>query len=81
MNALAILTKNRSPKMPNPALFALFLPMPTAVIQKLHDATVAAINNPAVAAKRNELMPSRLTGHIPLALKPACSSAFAEAAS
>ena len=55
MNALAILTKNRSPKMPNPGsareqkltdfevsgLFALFLPTPTAVIQKPHDAPVA----------------------------------------
>ena len=36
-------------------LFALFLPTPTAVIQKPHDATVVTINTPAVAAKRNEL--------------------------
>jgi hypothetical protein len=68
MNALAILTTNRSPKTPNLApareqkltdfevsgLFAL-LPTSTAVIRKLHDATVATINTPAVAAKCNEL--------------------------
>jgi tripartite-type tricarboxylate transporter receptor subunit TctC len=71
MNALAILTKDRWPKMPNLAsaqeqgltdfevsgLFALFLPkqMPTAIIQKLHDATVATVSTPAVAARLEEL--------------------------
>jgi hypothetical protein len=68
MNALAILTTNRSPMTPNLALareqklthfevsglFAL-LPTSIAVIQKLHDTTVATINTPAVAAKRNDL--------------------------
>jgi tripartite-type tricarboxylate transporter receptor subunit TctC len=71
MDALAILTKDRWPNMPNLAsaheqgltdfevsgLFALYLPKgtPAATIQNLHDAAVATMNTPAVAAKLKEL--------------------------
>jgi tripartite-type tricarboxylate transporter receptor subunit TctC len=71
MNALAILTRDRSPNMPNLAsaheqgltdfevsgLFALFLPKgtPAGIIQKLHDAAVATMDTPAVVAKLKEL--------------------------
>jgi tripartite-type tricarboxylate transporter receptor subunit TctC len=71
LNALAILTKDRWPNMPNLAsaheqglndfevsgLFALFLPKgtPMAIVQALHDATATTVETPAVAAKLKEL--------------------------
>ncbi len=61
---IAILSKNRSPSMPDlpsaheqgltdfdvPSWYALFLPKgtPAAIVQKLHDATVAAMDTPAM---------------------------------
>jgi tripartite-type tricarboxylate transporter receptor subunit TctC len=71
MNAMAIFTRDRSPNMPNLAsaheqgltdfevsgLFAFFLPKgtPTPIITALHDATVATLETPVVAAKLKEL--------------------------
>ncbi len=68
---IAILTKNRLPTLPNLASaqeqglpnfeayqwFALFLPKgtPAAIVQKLHDATVAAMDTPAVQGRLTEL--------------------------
>jgi tripartite-type tricarboxylate transporter receptor subunit TctC len=68
---MAIFTKDRWPNMPNLAsaqeqgltdfevsgLFALFLPKgaPAPAVQKLHDATVATIDTPAVAERLKEL--------------------------
>jgi tripartite-type tricarboxylate transporter receptor subunit TctC len=68
---IAILTKNRSPRLPMlpsaqeeglanfeaSAWNAIFLPWgtPAAVIHKLHDATVAAMETPAVQARLKEL--------------------------
>jgi tripartite-type tricarboxylate transporter receptor subunit TctC len=71
MNAVAILARDRSPNMPDLAsareqgltdfevsgLFAFFLPKatPSAIVRKLHDATVATMDTAAVAAKLREL--------------------------
>jgi len=68
---IAILTKNRLPTLPNLASaqeqglpnfeayqwFALFLPKgtPAAIVQKLHDATVTAMDTPAVQERLTEL--------------------------
>jgi tripartite-type tricarboxylate transporter receptor subunit TctC len=68
---IAILTKNRLPTLPNLATaqeqglpnfeayqwFALFLPKgtPAAIVQKLHDATVTAMDTPAVQERLTEL--------------------------
>jgi len=68
---IAILTKSRLPTLPNLASaqeqglpnfeayqwFALFLPKgtPAAIVQKLHDATVAAMDTPAVQGRLTEL--------------------------
>ena len=71
VQAIAILTKNRSPTLPNLASaheqglkdfeayswYAIFLPKgtPAPIVQKLHDATIAAMNTPAVHAKLQEI--------------------------
>jgi len=77
VKAIAILTKNRSPRLPMltaaheqglvnfeaSAWNAFFLPRgtPAAVIRKLHDATVAAMETPAVQARLKELGVSMVT--------------------
>jgi tripartite-type tricarboxylate transporter receptor subunit TctC len=64
VKAIAILSKNRSPSTPDlasaheqgladfdvPSWYALFLPKhtPDAIVRKLHDATIAAMNTPAM---------------------------------
>jgi tripartite-type tricarboxylate transporter receptor subunit TctC len=71
VKAIAILTKNRSPVLPNLASadeqglkdfevdnwLAFFLPKgtPTAIISKLHEATVATMDRPAVQGRLREL--------------------------
>lgn len=71
VQAIAILTKNRSPKLPNLASaheqgledfeagswYAVFLPKgtPAAIVQKLHHATVATMTTPSVQAKLQEI--------------------------
>jgi tripartite-type tricarboxylate transporter receptor subunit TctC len=71
VQAIAILTKNRSPTLPNLASaheqglrdfeayswYAIFLPKgtPAPIVQKLHDATNATMNTPAVQAKLQEI--------------------------
>ncbi len=71
VKALAILKNSRSPILPNLASAheqgladfdayiwnAIFLPRgtPTAIVEKLHDATVATMNTPAVQARINEI--------------------------
>ena len=71
VQAIAILTKNRSPTLPNLASaheqglkdfeahswYAIFLPKgtPAPIVRKLHDATIAAMNTPAVHAKLQEI--------------------------
>jgi tripartite-type tricarboxylate transporter receptor subunit TctC len=71
VKAIAILTKNRSPVLPNLASaheqglkdfevdnwLAFFLPKgtPTAIIRKLHEATVATMDRPAVQGRLREL--------------------------
>ena len=71
IKAIAILTKNRSPALPNLASaqeqglkdfeadnwLAFFFPKgtPAAIIQKLHDAAVATIDTPAVRERLKEL--------------------------
>jgi tripartite-type tricarboxylate transporter receptor subunit TctC len=71
VKAIAVLTKNRSPKLPNlgsaheQALedfeayswYATFLPKgtPAPIVQKLHGATVAAMTTPSVQAKLQEI--------------------------
>jgi tripartite-type tricarboxylate transporter receptor subunit TctC len=71
VQAIAILTKNRSPTLPNIASaheqglkdfeayswYAIFLPKdtPAPIVQKLHDAIIAAMNTPAVNAKLQEI--------------------------
>ena len=71
MKAIAILTKNRSPVLPNLASaheqglkdfevdnwLAFLLPKgtPTAIIRKLHEATVATMDRPAVQERLREL--------------------------
>jgi tripartite-type tricarboxylate transporter receptor subunit TctC len=70
VKAIAILTKNRSPALPNlasaheqglanfdaGAWFAFVLPKgtPAAIVQQLHNATVAAMNTPAVQERLKE---------------------------
>jgi tripartite-type tricarboxylate transporter receptor subunit TctC len=70
VKAIAILTKNRSPTLPNlasaheqglanfdaGAWFAFVLPKgtPTAIVKKLHNATVAAMNTPSVEERLKE---------------------------
>jgi tripartite-type tricarboxylate transporter receptor subunit TctC len=70
VKAIAILTKNRSPLLPNlasaheqgladfeaGAWYAFLLPKgtPAAIVQKLHDATVATMNTPGVRERLSE---------------------------
>jgi tripartite-type tricarboxylate transporter receptor subunit TctC len=71
VKAIAVLTRDRSPSLPGQATaheqglanfdasnwFALFLPRgaPAAVVQKLHAATLNAMNNPAVKARMADI--------------------------
>jgi tripartite-type tricarboxylate transporter receptor subunit TctC len=71
VKAIAILTKNRSPMLPDlpsaheqgltdfdtTAWYALFLPAatPTAIVRKLHDAAVAAMSAPALRDQMKEI--------------------------
>ena len=71
VKGIAILTKNRSPSLPNLASaqeqglkdftadnwLAFFLPKgtPAAIVQKLHDAAVATVTTPAVQARLREI--------------------------
>jgi tripartite-type tricarboxylate transporter receptor subunit TctC len=71
VKAIAILTRDRSPSLPALASadeqglanfaasnwFAVFLPKgtPAAIVQKLHDATVATIDTPAVQVRMREI--------------------------
>ena len=71
VKALAILSKNRSPSIPTlataheqgltdfdiPSWYALFLPKgtPPVIVQKLHDATTAALDMPAVQQRLQKL--------------------------
>ena len=71
MKAIAVMTRNRSPLLPSLASAheqglnefdsyfwsGIFLPKdtPAAIVQKLHDASVAALNTPAVAARLKDV--------------------------
>jgi tripartite-type tricarboxylate transporter receptor subunit TctC len=71
VKALAILSKNRSPSMPGlasaheqgltdfdvPSWYAIFLPKgtPAAIVQKLHDATVAAMGVSLIRERLKEI--------------------------
>src|SRR5262249_58674919 len=70
MKPIAILSRERSPRLPALATaheqgvdldastwFAFFLPKatPAAIVQKLHDATVAAMNMPAVQERLRDI--------------------------
>jgi tripartite-type tricarboxylate transporter receptor subunit TctC len=71
VKAIAILSKNRSPSMPTlasaheqgltdfdvPSWYALFLPKgtPSVIVQKLHDATVAAMDEPSMQQRLRKI--------------------------
>jgi tripartite-type tricarboxylate transporter receptor subunit TctC len=71
VKAIAILSKDRSPSMPTlasaheqgltdfdiPSWYALFLPKgtPDAIVQKLHDATVAAMDRPSMQQRLRKI--------------------------
>jgi tripartite-type tricarboxylate transporter receptor subunit TctC len=71
VNAIALLTRNRSPSLPalataheqgladfdTPIWYAIFLPKntPSAIVQKLHAAAVAAVDMPAVRRRLQEI--------------------------
>jgi len=71
VNAIALLTRNRSPSLPalataheqgladfdTPIWYAIFLPKntPSAIVQKLHAAAVAAVDIPAVRRRLQEI--------------------------